>query len=119
MAVVVLIKTSLTWANLNDSHNTTNLSTASSPTPTVVPPDHHIQLWPVEFTGLLTSISYCSLSFVCQFNLLPLQRELRGPQRKWRLYSIVILATLLAYGLYNVVIFSGYFNVNYVKQLIH
>ena len=64
-------------------------------------------------------VGYCSLSFVCQFNLLPLQRELRGPQRKWRLYSIVICATLLAYGLYNVVIFSGYFNVNHVKQLIH
>ena len=106
VAVVVVIKTGMAWADFNQ--NTTN----SSVVPTDIPSDHRVQLWPEELTGLLTCISYSSLAFVCQFQLLPLQKELRGPQKTWTLYSIVIWATLLAYGLYNIVIFGGYFNVS-------
>ena len=106
VAVVVVIKTGMAWADFN--RNTTNTSV----THIDIPSDHHVHLWPDGLTGLLTCISYSSLSFVCQFQLLPLQRELRGPKKKWTLYSIVILSALLAYGLYNIVIFGGYFNVS-------
>ena len=106
VAVVVVIKTGMAWADFN--RNTTNTSVIHID----IPSDHHVQLWPDGLTGLLTCISYSSLSFVCQFQLLPLQRELRGPKKKWTLYSIVIWSALLAYGLYNIVIFGGYFNVS-------
>lgn len=57
------------------------------------------------------TISYCSLSFVCHFNLLPLQKELQRPTKK-RMNIIMIGSILLAYGLYNLVIFSGLFRVS-------
>ncbi|XP_064386869.1 sodium-coupled neutral amino acid transporter 7-like isoform X2 [Halichondria panicea] len=71
--------------------------------------DHSIQLAPVGVNGSLTVISYCSLAFICHFNLLPLQKELKGPVTKVKLYSIIVGAILTAYVLYNIVIFAGYF----------
>ncbi len=80
--------------------------------PNITLANHTIQLGPVDFDGSLTIISYCSLSFVCHFNLLPLQKELKGPVTKLKLYSIIIGSVLTAYVLYNIVVFAGYFRVS-------
>ena len=105
VAIVMAIKTSTAWVH----HVAFNSTTSSHTDP--LPPDHTIALWPTKFTGLLTAISYCSLAFVCHFNLLPLQKELQKPTR-CRLNMIVIGSMVIAFALYNVVIFSGYFNVS-------
>lgn len=73
--------------------------------------DDHISVFPEKPQGLLVTISYCSLSFVCHFNLLPLQKELHRPTKK-RMSIIVVAAMLIAYTLYNLVIFSGFFRVS-------
>ena len=73
---------------------------------------HEVQLGPVGFNGAITMISYCSLAFVCHFNLLPLHKELRHPVTKFRIYSIILGSMFIAYLLYSLVIFSGYFNVS-------
>ncbi len=76
------------------------------------PPKEDIDLAPQGFEAVLTVISYCSLSFICHFQLLPLQKELpKDRQTKGRLYFIVVGAIVMAYLIYNVVIFSAYFNV--------
>ena len=75
--------------------------------------DHNINYVPQAFKGVVTAITYCSLSFVCHFNLLPLQKELHRPT-KTRLNIIVIGSMILAYTLYNLVIFSGFFTVSQV-----
>ena len=71
-----------------------------------------IAFGPVDFNGSLTVISYCSLSFICHFNILPLQKELKGPVTKVKLYSMIVGSILTAYVLYNIVIFAGYFRVS-------
>lgn len=75
---------------------------------------NEVQLGPLKFNGVLTVISYCSLAFVCHFNLLPLQRELTPPVTKSRFYSIIFGSIIIAYLLYNLVIFSGYFSVSFM-----
>ncbi len=98
------VKTSLAWTNHlgNGTHHSDS---------DTIPAQHKVELWPTEFTGLLTCISYCSLAFVCHFNLLPLQKELHNPT-KGRLNIIVIGSMVTAYVMYNVIIFTGYFNVS-------
>lgn len=74
--------------------------------------DHqNVDLVPQGFQGVLVTITYCSLSFVCHFNLLPLQKELYNPTKK-RMNIIMIGSMVLAYALYNLVIFSGLFTVS-------
>ena len=81
--------------------------------PDDTPNDHSIGLAPDGgFRAVLTVISYCSLSFICHFNLLPLQKELTGKPSTLKLYSIVVGSLLVAYLIYNLVIFSAYFNVS-------
>ena len=70
-----------------------------------------IQLFPVDFVGFITALTYCSSSFICHFNLLRLQKELKKPTTKLRFYTITITAMLAAYFLYNVLVFAGYFRV--------
>ena len=76
---------------------------------------HHdngqLSVFPRRPQGLLVTVTYCSLSFVCHFNLLPLQRELHRPTKR-RMSIIVVGSMLLAYTLYNLVIFSGLFRVS-------
>ena len=74
--------------------------------------DQTIRLWPENYRSIFTVISYCSLSFICHFNLLPLQKELSGRQSKAKLYFIIVGAILIAYFVYNLVIFSAYFSVS-------
>ena len=108
------IKTSIAWAHNDDGSgdddNITNISTILMDSG-----DDRLKLdirWgPTDFNGALTVISYCSLSFICHFNLLPLEKELRPPVTKLKLYTVLIGAMLTAYTLYNMVIFAGYFNV--------
>ena len=104
VALVMTIKTSMAWVNFN-AGNTND--TIQNP----IPDPHQVQVWPNGFSGLLTVISYCSLAFVCQFNLLPLQKELHNPTKR-RLNIIIISSIVIAYVLYNIVIFMGYFNVS-------
>lgn len=97
------VEMSLAWVyhGSNSTHHEADL----------LPKDHTVYFWPREFTGILTSISYCSLAFICHFNLLPLQKELHNPTKR-RLDTIVIGTMLIAYTLYNIIIFSGYFTVS-------
>ena len=105
VAVVATIKTSMAWVHFHSNDTIQN----------AIPLDwqdtvRH-SLGPKGFTGLVTVISYCSLSFVCQFNLLPVQKELQNPTKR-RLNIIVIASIATAYVLYNIVIFMAYFNVS-------
>ena len=70
-----------------------------------------VDIGPHTFTGVLTTVSYCSLAFVYHFNLLTVERELSRPT-KARVSFIVVSSMAFAYLLYNVVIFSGYFTVS-------
>ena len=76
-------------------------------------PVNRASIAPEDPSGLLITVSYCSLSFVCHFNLLPLQKELHRPTKK-RMSIIVVFSMLLAYTLYNLVIFSGVFRVGLI-----
>ncbi len=97
VGVAMTVDTTLYW--------TTNTNISIS--------DQTIQLFPVDFTGSIVAVSYCSTSFVCQFNLLQLQKELKGSHTKPRLFTINLGAILGAYFLYNIVIFAGYFRVSH------
>ena len=76
-------------------------------------PVNRASIVPEDPRGLLITVSYCSLSFVCHFNLLPLQKELHRPTKR-RMSIIVVFSMLLAYTLYNLVIFSGVFRVGLI-----
>ena len=110
VAIVATIKTSMAWVDFHSNDTVQN----------AIPPDWHksIQLVPKGFPGLVTVISYCSLSFVCQFNLLPVQKELQNPTKR-RLNIIVIASIATAYVLYNIVIFMAYFNVSACECLVN
>ncbi len=79
--------------------------------------DQTIQLFPVSFPGSITAISYCSLSFVCQFNIVRLQKELRGRPTKLRLHAINIGYAVIAYTIFNIAVFAGYFRVSVSDNL--
>ena len=115
VALAMLIRMSLSWANYDLTSNGTETSNSSS---SLIPEDHKVAVRPPAFKGILTTISYCSLAFVCHFNLLPLQKELQRPT-KTRLNIIVISSMVIAYLIYNVVIFSGYFTVSYAREDAH
>ena len=71
-----------------------------------------IVLFPRTFEGALQAVTYLSLSFVCQFQLFPLQKELYRPTKP-RLYLVVIASSIFAYFLYNIVAIGGYLQVSY------
>lgn len=98
VAIAMTVDTGIYWATPS---NITLFNNTFPPEP--------LQLAPISFNGSLTVISYCSLSFVCHFNLLPLQKELKGKVTKLRLYTIIVGTIVIAYVLYNIVIFAGYF----------
>ncbi|XP_064401706.1 solute carrier family 38 member 6-like isoform X3 [Halichondria panicea] len=93
VVIAMTVDTTLYW--------TTNTNVSIS--------DQTIQLFPVSFPGSITAISYCSLSFVCQFNIVRLQKELRGRPTKLRLYAINIGYAVIAYTIFNIAVFAGYF----------
>ena len=76
-----------------------------------VPDDHSVNVAPRSAGDIITVFSYCGLSFICHFNLLPLQKELHNAT-KAKMYFVVFGSMLLAYTVYNVVVFSAYFNVS-------
>ncbi|XP_019858892.1 PREDICTED: vacuolar amino acid transporter 7-like [Amphimedon queenslandica] len=71
--------------------------------------DDVIGFFPSSFKGAITCLSYCSLTFLCQFQLFSLEKELNRP-RQWKLNFIIVASMVLAYTLYNIVAFSGYLN---------
>ena len=70
-----------------------------------------IGLFPSSIKGAITCLSYCSLTFLCQFQLFSLEKELNRP-RRWKLNFIIIASMVLAYVLYNIVAFAGYLQVS-------
>ena len=70
-----------------------------------------VGFFPSSFKGAITCLSYCSLTFLCQFQLFSLEKELNRP-RQWKLNFIIIASMILAYTLYNIVAFSGYLSVS-------
>ena len=70
-----------------------------------------IGLFPESIMAALTCISYCSLCFVCHFQVFSLENELERPT-KCRLNFIIIASMLIAYTIYNVVALSGYLQVS-------
>lgn len=70
-----------------------------------------ITLFPDSLMAGLTCISYCSLCFVCHFQLFSLEKELHRPTQG-RLNFIIITSMLTAYTIYNVVALCGYLRVS-------
>jgi len=97
--VTILVNTGHTHSN-----NSTNVASSGT--------DHSVRLAPHSIEDVITVISYCGLSFICHFNLLPLQKELYKPT-KVKMYLIIVASMLLAYSVYNIVVFSAYFNVSF------
>ena len=72
---------------------------------------NHIGLFPHTFHGAITCVSYCSLTFLCHFQLFSLEKELHRP-KKWKLNFIVVASMIIAYCLYNIVSVAGYIQVS-------
>lgn len=69
-----------------------------------------IALFPSKLQGAVICASYCSLGFVCHFQLFSLEKELHRPKR-WKLMFIVIASMISAYCIYIVIAMLGYFTV--------
>ena len=100
-AIVLAIKTSLYF---QDGNSIIIETLTSSDVET-------IGLFPSSIKGAITCLSYCSLTFLCQFQLFSLEKELNRP-RRWKLNFIIIASMVLAYVLYNIVAFAGYLQVS-------
>ena len=80
-------------------------------------PPAEVHLWPhpvgqdSALNNVITCFNYLSLTMVCQFNILPLQRELRKPTRL-RLGLVNVITLLLALMIYVVVGIFGYLTVS-------
>ena len=72
--------------------------------------EFHVALFPSSIEGAITCISYCSLCFICHFNLFAIERELYRP-KKWKMNFIIVTSMVTAYLIYNVVGFAGYIQV--------
>ena len=69
-----------------------------------------ITFFPSTVEGAITCLSYCSLTFLCHFQLFSLEKELHQP-KKWKLNFIVIATMLIAFVIYLVVAIAGYLQV--------
>ena len=69
-----------------------------------------IALFPNSLSGAVTCVSYCSLGFVCHFQLFSLEKELHRPKR-WKLVFIVVASMIIAYCIYIVIAIMGYITV--------
>ena len=74
-----------------------------------------IAQFPSTLEGALQAIAYFSLSFVCQFQLFALEKELYRPT-KFRLYVIIVSSSLIAYVLYNIIAIGSYLQVRAVNN---
>jgi amino acid permease len=60
-----------------------------------------------KLRSAITCLTYLSLTLVCHFNILPLERELKNPTRK-RIVLVNLLGMLTAFGIYVVIGVFGY-----------
>ena len=72
---------------------------------------YHVGLLPHTIEGAITCVSYCSLCFLCHFQLFSVERELHRPKR-WKLNFIIVASMFIAYSIYNVVAIAGYLQVH-------
>ena len=66
--------------------------------------------WPSDMESALTCVSYCSLTFLCHFNLFSIGAELKAPSRK-KIRSIVVVSMVTAFVIYMFVAIFGYIEV--------
>ena len=78
--------------------------------------EFHVALFPSSIQGAITCVSYCSLCFICHFNLFAIERELYRPKR-WKMNFIIVTSMVTAYLIYNVVGFAGYIQVRLYPPL--
>ena len=64
-----------------------------------------------KLRSAITCLTYLSLTLVCHFNILPLERELKNPTRK-RIVLVNLLGMLTAFGIYVVIGVFGYLSVS-------
>ena len=71
-----------------------------------------LEYWPSDMESALTCVSYCSLTFLCHFNLFAIESELRRSSHK-KVQSIVIVSMVTAFAIYMLVAVFGYIEVCY------
>ena len=70
-----------------------------------------LEYWPSDMVSALTCISYCSLTFLCHFNLFAIEGELRESSRK-KIQSIIVVSMVIAFTIYIFVAVFGYIEVS-------
>jgi amino acid permease len=98
--VIVSVKSAEYFSNRNFTHKTITITASDLD-------EDHIALFPGSLEKAITCISYCSLTYLCHFQLFSLEKELHRP-KKWKLNFIVVASLILAYAIYNVMVFAAY-----------
>ena len=73
----------------------------------------HPEYGPPDIESAIVCFTYLSLTLVCHFNILPLERELKRPTRL-RIVFVNIIAMFTAFGFYMIVGVFGYLQVSCV-----
>ena len=71
-----------------------------------------LEYWPSDMASALTCVSYCSLTFLCHFNLFAIESELKRSSHR-KVQSIVIVSMVTAFFVYMFVAVFGYIEVCY------
>ncbi|XP_065904245.1 probable sodium-coupled neutral amino acid transporter 6 [Dysidea avara] len=66
-----------------------------------------IKNWPTDMVSGLTCVSYCSLTFLCHFNLFAIERELRHVSFR-KMQAIIVVSMTFAFIVYLLVSIFGY-----------
>ena len=69
-----------------------------------------IKNWPTDMVSGLTCISYCSLTFLCHFNLFAIEGELRRVSFR-KMQGIIVVSMTFAFIIYLFVTLFGYLQV--------
>ena len=96
---VIFIALMVTIRSLSSLHHTSSI-------------EGPLEYWPSDMASALTCVSYCSLTFLCHFNLFAIEAELKQPSRK-KIQSIVVVSMLIAFTIYIFVAVFGYIEVCY------
>ena len=73
----------------------------------------HPDLVPSDIQSTIVCFTYLSLTLVCHFNILPLERELKRPTRL-RIVLVNLITMFTAFGFYLIVGVFGYLQVSLV-----
>ena len=71
-----------------------------------------LEYWPSDMASALTCVSYCSLTFLCHFNLFGIEAELKQSSHR-KIQSIVVVSMVMAFTIYIIVAILGYIEVCY------